>query len=108
VVAVPGTRLVQGHHEEIRGLRLLQQRLRTRGQTRWWVWAPRALCVIVGLEQRVTERTTEAIEDRSQEEKAPDCLRLSVENLSSQIVEHVAMAAGEGRNELGDIVAAPD
>ena len=91
VVAVPVPLVVQRDHKQVRPLERFQHRL-----------APLLLC------HRIAEWLAEAVQDRGVQEKLLQRRGLPCEHLVAQIVEHIAMAAGEGSEKPGDIGSAPE
>ena len=91
VIAVPAPLVVQGDDEQVGSLEILQGLL-AGGR---------------GVEQHgITERAAEPIEDGRPQQEGLDGFGLPLEDLLDQVVEHEVVAAGERRDEAGDVVAA--
>jgi hypothetical protein len=90
VVAPPAPHLVQRVKEQVRPLGLLQQLLAVR--------SPR---------HRIAQRPRQPLQDRGLQQEGPQRLGLAVQHLLAQVVQHVAVAAGEPRHEGADVVLAP-
>ena len=87
VVAPPAADLIQRHQEQSRPLHLLQQRLAARAAG-----------------HRVTQRAGQPLQHRGLQQERAHLLALPLEHLLGQVVQHVAVAAGERRHEPGHIV----
>jgi len=86
VVAVPLTGGVEGLQEEVRALQFLEQAVR----------ADR-------VDDGVAQRARQPVEDRRVQEEAPNVFGLTVEYLGAQIVDDVAVVAGERRDEAAAV-----
>ena len=86
MIAPPAAHLIQRHQEQARPLHLLQQRLTA---------CPAG--------DRITERAAEAIKHRGLQQEVAHLLALLLEHFLGQVIQHVAVAAGERRDELRDI-----
>ncbi len=54
----------------------------------------------------IAERTMQLIEHRGLEQEVPDTIGLTLQNLFDQIVHDLAVVAGEGPDEAGNILVA--
>ena len=88
VVAIPAPIVVQRDDEEVVPLQFLQH-----------------LLTIRATGERIAQRTTQVTEDGGLEEKLPYPPGLAFEDLFGQIVEDVAVAAGEGFDKARDVLA---
>ncbi|HVL06028.1 MAG TPA: hypothetical protein VM388_08570 [Acidimicrobiales bacterium] len=88
VVAVPVPAVVERYEEQVRLLERLQHGLPA---------------VLAG--QRVAQCAGQSGEDRGLQQEIPDLLGLSLQDLSDQVVDDVAVVAGEPGDELGRVVA---
>ena len=91
VIAVPAPLVVQGDDEQVGVLEVLQGLL------------PGGCGVG---HHGITERAAEPIEDGRAQQEGLDGLGLPLEDLLEQVVEHEMVAAGERRDEAGDVLAA--
>ena len=89
VVAVPAPLVVEGDHKQVRPVERFQHRL-----------AP------LLTRHRIAERPAEALQDRGVQEKRLHRSRLPREHLFGEVVQHIAMSAGEGSQKRGDIGSA--
>ena len=79
MVAVPAPLVVEGDHKQVRPLERFQHRL-----------APLLLC------HRIAEWPAEALQDACVQQKLLHRSGLPREHLVGEVVQHIAMAAGEG------------
>src|SRR6266700_7376241 len=86
VVAIPSSLVIERDHEEIGVLKPLQHYLPVR-----------QFC------HRIGEGSIHAIEDAGVQEKGLHCGRLLGEDFLTQVVQHEAVAAAKGGEELRDI-----
>jgi hypothetical protein len=90
VVAPPAAHLVQRHQEQVGPLHLLQQLL------------------AVGLAgDRIAQAPREPLQHRRLQQERPQRLGLAVQHLLGQVVQHVAVAAAEGRHKPGHVRLSP-
>ena len=91
VVAVPAPLVVQGDDEQVGPIEVLEGLL-AGGR---------------GVEQHgITERAAEPIEDGRPQQEGLHGFGLPLEDLLDQVVEHEVVAAGERRDEAGDVFTA--
>jgi hypothetical protein len=90
MVAPPAPHLVQRHQEQASALGLLQQ-----------------LLTVGPAGDRGTQRPRQALQDRGLQQEPPQVLRLAVQHLLGQVVQHIAVAAGERLHKGADVVLAP-
>ena len=88
VVAPPAAHLVQGDHEEPGPFGLLQQRLAARPAR-----------------DRIAQLPRQPLQHRGLEQEAAHLLALPLEDLLGQVVQDVAVAAGERGDEAVDVAA---
>ena len=88
VVAPPAADLVQGDQEQVAPLQLLQQPL-----------------AVGPAGDGVAQRSREPLQHRGLEQEPHRRLGLAVQDLLGQVVEHVAVAAGEAGHEAAGVVA---
>jgi hypothetical protein len=88
VVAVPKPLIVQRNHEQVGVLEALQRRL-----------------PIGAAGDSVAQGPAHTPEYGGFKQKGPDLFGLSMEHLFDQVVQHVAVTAGEGFYESGDVGA---
>ena len=88
VVAVPKAPVVQGDQEQVRPIEGLEH-------------GPTAVLARHG----IAERAVQPAQDRRVEQKAPNMLRLTLQDLPDQVVHDVAVVAGEAGDEAGDVVS---
>ena len=86
VIAVPASLLVQRDHKQVRTVEGFQHRLTP---------------LLVG--DRITECTTEALQDRGVQQKRLHGGGLPREHLLTEVIQHEAMTAGKGGQKRGDI-----
>jgi hypothetical protein len=86
VVAEPLPLAVKGHDKQVGLLQLFEDLLA----------AARRVAHLDSLQRRVTERPTEAIEDRGVEQKSLDRFGLLADHLVGQIVDHLPVVPGKG------------
>ena len=89
VVAVPAPLVVEGDHKQVRAIERFQHRLTP-----------------LLLHHGITERPTEALQDTGVQEKLLHRSGLPREHLVGEVVEYIAMAAGEGSQKPRDIGSA--
>jgi len=89
VVAVPTSLVIQRDDKQVRPLEHFQHGL-----------AP------LLTRHRIAERSAQALQETGAQQKRLHRLRLPREHLFREVVEHIAMAAGEGREKLRDIRSA--
>ncbi len=87
VVAPPSAHLVQRDQEQPGPVHLLQQRLAA---------GPAG--------DRVTQLARQPVQHRGLQQEGAHLLALPLQHLFGQIIEHVAVAAGEGSNEAGHVL----
>ena len=64
-------------------------------------------CLTVGTETySIAERAAQAVEDGGLQEESLHALGLSVQDFLDQIIQHKAMAAGKGIDEVGGVMLA--
>ena len=88
VIAPPAAQLIQRDQEQPRPFRLLEQRLAASAAG-----------------DRVAQRAAEPVQHRGLQQERPQLLVLPLEHLLGQVVQDVAVAAGERGHERGGIVA---
>src|SRR3981081_1930388 len=88
VVAIPAATAVERDDEQIRALQCLERCL---------------AMVLPG--DGIAEWAGQPVEDRGLKQEAPDGFRLSLQDLSDQVVDDVAVIAGKSSDEAMDIVA---
>src|SRR5215471_3184250 len=82
VVSIPAALVVNSEQEKVRSLDALEHAL-----------------TVGAAGYRVTERPAQAFENRGLEQEAPDLVWLPLQHLFGQVVEDVAMASCEARDE---------
>ena len=90
VVAVPKAPVVERDQEQVPALEGLEH-------------GPTAVLA----RHRIAERAVQPAQDRRVEQKGPDMLRLTLQDLPDQVVDDVAVVAGEAGDEAGNVVLVP-
>src|SRR4029079_1285743 len=88
MIAIPFAFVVQRNDEEVGSLQVFQHRL-----------------AITHLRDGIAKRPSQTVQDRRLKQEAPDGVRLMLQYLLDQVVHDVAVVAGEGGNEAGDVVS---
>ena len=86
VVAPPAAHLIQRHQEQAGPLDLLQHRL-----------------AVGPAGDRIAQRPGQPVQHRGLQQERAQLLALALEHLLGQVVQHVTVAAAEGRHEPGGI-----
>ena len=86
MIAIPLAPVVQRHHEQVGALQTVQRR--------------RAVCLPA---DGLAQRTAQPLQNRSLQQEAADRFGLALQDLFDQIVDDVAVAAGECLNKTGAI-----
>src|SRR5919199_5642402 len=112
MVAIPLARIVEGHDKQVRSLQLLQNSLtrlihggyrieRRRRGVRGSAWA---LCPSRGKTQNgITQRGAHAVKDRGLQQEGLHVSGLACEDLGSQIIQNISVAAAKGADEAGAV-----
>ncbi len=90
VVAPPAAHRVQRRQEQVSPLGLLQQPLAVAAAT-----------------DGITQRSRQPLQHRGLQQKPDQVIRLAVQHLLGQEVQHIAVAAGERRHKPGHVGLSP-
>ena len=88
VIAIPAAAVVEWNHEQVASLQRLQHRF---------------AAVLAG--DGIAQRAAEPVEDRGLQQEAADLIGLALQDLFDQVVDDVAIVAGEAGDEAGDVVS---